>query len=84
MLAKRRPEAVRVLEELQQQERASAGDPPITRDMVVETLRKSLLQKELLKLDKSEAISEFPKVEAQVEKQLASILHQEQPNILQE
>jgi hypothetical protein len=51
---------------------------------VVDTLRKSLLQKELLKLDNSEAISEFPKVEAQVEKQLASILHQEQPNILQE
>src|SRR5688500_15888803 len=42
MLAKRRPEAVRELEALQQQERRGAGDPALTREDFLRLLREDI------------------------------------------
>jgi hypothetical protein len=74
MMRRRRPEAVRALEALQQQERGIQGVPPITTEMVIDNLRENLIQQALMQLSPSEMISGFERAAEQAEKQLAEIL----------
>jgi hypothetical protein len=74
MQRKRNPAAVRVLEELQQQERESRGEPPITREAVIENLRQDFLQKALQRMSPAEMIEGVTAAIPMVEKQLAELL----------
>lgn len=74
MQRKRNPAAVRVLEDLQQRERESRGETPITDEMVIDTLRHDLLKKALQRMSPSEMIEGSTAAMPMVEKQLAELL----------
>jgi hypothetical protein len=77
MLRRRRPEAVRALETLQQERRKGMGDPPVTREMVIKDLLGSLTQRALSRFSSlDEMISKVERATEQAETELAEILAQ--------